>query len=72
MKIKFNEDINLKKSQIEIKLETTDSVSEIEKNKQWKTSLIEWINGRKAIENWRQSRRFWLLKESLNLNKQTK
>lgn len=31
MKIKLNEDINLKKSQIEVKLETTDSVSEIEK-----------------------------------------
>lgn len=31
MKIKFNEDINLKKSQIEVKLETTDSVREIEK-----------------------------------------
>lgn len=31
MKIKFNEDINLKKSQIEIKLEITDSVSEIKK-----------------------------------------
>lgn len=31
MKIKFNEDINLKKSLTEIKLETTDLVSEIEK-----------------------------------------
>lgn len=31
MKIKFSEDINLKKSLTEIKLETTDLVSEIEK-----------------------------------------
>lgn len=31
MKIKFNEDINLKKSLTEIKLQTTDLVSEIEK-----------------------------------------